>query len=201
MRRWWSNIRLRSVISLGTALWLAAAVPAPAASYRIDQRNGTIEFSVGILGLFPVQGRFPKFGADLLLDVGDPERSRIDVSIDANAIEMPLQDQADLLRSDAYFDAAHHPMERFVSTSIRALSPTHYLIHGTLQIRGVAQPQDFDATLQDRHVDEARRVEVADFVVKGEIRRSAFGMAADRLMVSDTVKLDIRIRLEVGLAR
>jgi len=38
-------------------------------------------------------------------------------------------------------------------------------------------------------------------VVRGEVRRSAFGMVADRPMLSDTVKLDIRIHLEVGLAR
>jgi polyisoprenoid-binding protein YceI len=50
-------------------------------------------------------------------------------------------------------------------------------------------------------VDQARGVEVADFVVRGEARRSAFGMVADRPMLSDTVKLDIRIRLEVGLVR
>jgi polyisoprenoid-binding protein YceI len=80
------------------------------------------------------------------------------------------------------------------------LSSTHYVIHGTLQIRGITQPQDLDATLQDRHVDEARRVEVVDFVARGELGRSAFGMVADRTTVSDTVKLDIRIRLTVGLA-
>ncbi len=184
------------------ALWLAAVPQGRTATlYRIDQRYGTVEFSVGILGLFDVQGRFPRFEGDLLLDLDHPERSHIDVTIDASAAEMPQQDQTDLLRSDAYFDTAHHPTERFTSTSIQALSPTQYVIHGTLRIRGVTQPQDLDATLRDRRVDQGRGVEVADFVVRGELRRSAFGMVADRPMLSDTVKLDIRIHLEVGLAR
>src|SRR4051794_30165241 len=167
------------------ALWLAAIPQAGAASlYRIDQRYGTVEFSVGILGLFAVQGRFPRFEGELLLDLDQPERSRADVGIDVSAMEMPLQDQVDLLRSEAYFDVAHHPIARFTSTSIQALSPTHYVIHGTLRIRGVAQPQELDATVRERRVDQARGVEVADFVVRGEIRRSAFGMVADRPMVS-----------------
>jgi polyisoprenoid-binding protein YceI len=201
MRRWWSKIRWRFVLSLG-ALWLAAVLPAPAATlYRIDQRYGSLEFSVRALGLFTVQGRFPRFEGDLLLDLDQPERSHIDVTVDASAVEMPLQDQTDLLRSDAYFDTAHHPTERFTSTSIQALSPTHYIIHGALRIRGITQPQALDATLRDRRVDQARGVEVADFVVRGEVRRSAFGMVADRPMLSDIVKLDIRIHLEVGLAR
>jgi polyisoprenoid-binding protein YceI len=55
--------------------------------------------------------------------------------------------------------------------------------------------------VRDRHVEGAGGVEVADLVVSGEIRRSAFGMVTDRPMLSDTVRLDIRIRLEVGLAR
>jgi polyisoprenoid-binding protein YceI len=183
------------------ALFASAPAGQAATLYRIDRRYGTVEFSVSVLGMFDVQGRFPRFEGDLLLDLEQPERSHIDVVIDSSVIEMPLQDQVDLLRSDAYFDTAHYPMERFTSTSIQALSPTHYVIHGTLQIRGVAQPQDLDATLRNRRVDQARGVEVADFVVRGEVRRSAFGMIADRMMVSDTVRLDIRIHLEVGLAR
>jgi len=178
--------------------WLGTPLPAAAASlYRIDQRYGTIEFSVGILGMFDVQGSFPRFEGELLLDTAHPEQSHINVAIDANTVDMPLSDQVDLLRSAAYFDAAHYPTEHFVSTSIQALTPSHYLIHGTLQIRGIVQPQDIDAVLEDRHVDTTRGIESADFVVTGRIRRSAFGMVADRIMVSDIVHLRIRIRLEV----
>ncbi|MDI3309226.1 MAG: YceI family protein [Acetobacteraceae bacterium] len=192
---------LRTGRLLLLVLCLGAQPPGRAASlYHIDQRHGTIEFSVGILGMFSVQGRFPRFQGDLLLDTEHPERSHVDVAIDTNAIEMPLSEQTDLLRSAAYFDTAHFPQGRFVSGPIQALSPSRYLIHGTLWIRGIAQPQDLDAVIQDRHTDMARRIEVADFVVTGRIRRSAFGMVADRIMVSDTVRITIRIHLEVGLA-
>src|SRR5690349_20504928 len=106
------------------ALWLAGVPPSQAASlYRIDQRYGTVEFSVGILGLFDVQGRFPRFEGEFLLDLDQPERSRVDVAIDTGAVEMPLQDQVDLLRSEAYFDTARHPTARFTSTAIQAVSP------------------------------------------------------------------------------
>src|SRR3954463_737801 len=108
------------------ALWLAAVSPSMAATlYRIDQRYGTVGFSVSALGLFAVQGRFPRFEGDLLLDLDQPERSHIDVTIDASAVEMPQQDQTDLLRSNAYFDTVHHPVARFASTSIQVLSPAH----------------------------------------------------------------------------
>ena len=75
---------------LGTVTWLAAASVGGAAKlYRIDQRHGTMEFSVRTLGLFVVQGRFPRFEGDLLLDLDQPERSHFEVFIDASAVEMP----------------------------------------------------------------------------------------------------------------
>jgi polyisoprenoid-binding protein YceI len=189
----------RHLALLAATLAMLAAPPARAgALYRIDQRFGTIAFTVNTLGMFDTEGRFPRFQGELLLDADTPERSHIDVSIDANAIEMPLPDQTDLLRSPAYFDSAHFPSDRFVSTAIEKLSPTHFTIHGTLQVRGVTQKQDFDAVLKDRRIDPARGTEIADFVVTGQMKRSAFGMVADQVMISDTVRLDIRIVLALN---
>ncbi len=189
----------RLALWLAALAWLGAAPDARADSlYRIDQRYGSIEFSVSVLGMFDVQGRFPRFMGELLLDPDHPDHTRIDVTIDANAVEMASPDQTDLLRSAAYFNVADYPTSRFVSASIRALSPSHYLIIGTLEVRGVAEAEVLDAVLQDRHVDKERGIETADFVVTGKIRRSAFGMVADRTMLSDTVRLHIRIHLAVA---
>ncbi|HTH46742.1 MAG TPA: YceI family protein [Candidatus Limnocylindria bacterium] len=180
---------------------MAWVSPGPAAPlYQIDQRYGTVEFSVSTLGMFDVEGRFPKFEGHLMLDPEHPEGTRIDVAISADAVEMPLPDQVELLRSAAYFDTVNHPVEHFASTAIRVISPSHYVIQGTLQIRGVTQPQLLDAVLKERHLDQKTGVETADFVVTGEIKRSAFGMVADRTMLSDSVHLRIRIRLALSPA-
>lgn len=181
------------------AAWSAAAWPARAAAlYRIDQRYGTISFAVSVLGLFSIEGRFRQFQGELLLDIGQPEQSRIDVVVDTAAVEMPLAEQVELLRSEAYLDTVHHPSARFVSEAIEARPPARYLIRGRLTLRGVTQPVLLDARLTDRQRDEARRIEVADFLVTGAVSRSAFGMVADRLLLADRVRLDIRIRLTVG---
>jgi polyisoprenoid-binding protein YceI len=188
----------RLLLGLGcAALWLAGATAARAALYHIDQRYGTIEFTVTNLGMFTTKGRFARFHGDLEVDPDHPERTHIDVTIDGNSVEMPLQDEVDMLRSPAYFNTVQFPTQRFVSSSIESLSPSHYLIHGTLQIRGVVSPQDLDAVMTERHVDEARHVQYADFIVTGKMRRSVFGMVADPQMVSDIVTLTIRIRLTV----
>ena len=191
---------LGAALSLAITLWLAAPQPAAASLYQIDQRYGTIAFSVSVLGLFPVEGRFPQFTGELQLDAAHPENAHIDVAIDANAVEMPLADQVALLRSAPYFDTAEFPKERFTSTSIRQVSPSHFVVEGMLEIRGVTHKQLLEAVLQDHQFDAARGIETADFVVTGEIARSAFGMVAARLMLSDIVHINIRIRLTVEAA-
>lgn len=183
----------------GFALAVSLMAADPASLYRIDQRYGNVGFSITSLGMFTTEGRFDRFQGELLLDPAHPERAHIDVTIDGSSVEMPIEDEVSMLRSDAYFATAHYPTERFVSSSIQQLSPTHYLIHGTLQIRGVTLPQDLDAVMSEHHVDAAKHVEWADFVVTGQLRRSSFGMVADQTMVSDVVRLKIRIRLTVGV--
>lgn len=187
------------LFALALAAWCALAPAAQAASlYRIDQRFGTIDFAIGVLGMFSIDGRFPRFAGELLLDIEQPQRSSIDVTVETGALEMPVPEQVELLRSEPYFDTAQHPTARFVSRAVEPVSPTRYAIRGALTLRGVTRPLDLVATLEGRRRDEARKAEIADFVVTGALNRSEFGMVADRPMLSDEVKLTIRIRLEIG---
>jgi polyisoprenoid-binding protein YceI len=179
---------------------LASPAAAAPALYHIDQRYGTIEFSVSSLGLFTTEGRFSRFQGDLLLDPEHPERTHVDVTIDANSVEMPLPNEVVMLRSAAYFDITRYPFEHFVSTAIEPLAPDRYRVLGKLQLRGVTEPIALDAVLKNKHFDRARGVEVADFKVSGQLRRSEFGMRANSFMVSDVVRLKIRLHLTVPAA-
>ena len=183
-------------------LLLACIVAAQGASagqrYLLNQTFGTIAFSVGHLGLFSSHGEFRRFNAHLLLDERHPERSEIAVTVDARSVDMGWQDGTDMLRSPDFLDVQHHPSVRFTSTSVQGVSPGHYLIHGVIRIRGVAQPMLLSATLTGRHDDPARHVAWVDFVVSGSLKRSAFGMTADQTFIADRVNLLIKARLELG---
>lgn len=195
----WQLGRSWLAIGLVAGAFGAGAAAAPS-RYHIDQRYGTIAFSITSLGLFTTEGRFARFEGDLLLDPDHPEQTRVDVRIDATSVEMPLENEQELLRSPAYFDTVRHPTEHFVSTSVEALAPARYHVHGTLDLRGVSGPLDLEAVVKDRHFDAARKVDVADFDVTGRLRRSAFGMRADQVMVSDVVRLFIHVHITVPVA-
>lgn len=190
-RRHAGGVALRSLFALSTGI-AGFAGPAEAESnYTLDQRFGSIEFAVDNAGLFTAEGQFKRFRSDLTIDEAHPERTRIAVDVDAGSVDMFWPQGVTMLRSPDYFDVAKFPDVRFKSTKVVALTPDHYVIQGDLEIRSIQQPFVLDARMVDRHMDPAGKMEIADFVVSGTLKRSQFGMLADQGFVSDSVKLKI----------
>ena len=142
---------------------------------------------------------FDRFMGRLIIDPLRPDHTRIDVDVEAASVTMPWDQGAAMLRSAEFFDVSRYPEISFESTGVEALGPDHYRVLGQLQIRGVTHAMALDAVLVDRHLDPARESDVADFVVRGKLKRSAFGMVADPVFISDTV--DIRIHARIVLDR
>lgn len=165
----------------------ARAGPVP---YALDSRYATIEFTTS--GLLGMQGYFSRFTGHLTLDFQNPENSMVNVSVDDSAITMSVPLAVSTLRSAAYFDAARFPAVTFRSLTITVLTPTRFKIHGALTIRGVTRLQDMDALLVS-----APAAGTADFLISGTLRRSDFGMVADRNLVDDAVGLNIHARVEL----
>jgi polyisoprenoid-binding protein YceI len=186
------------LFALSFASFLAVTSASATNVYSFDQRFGSIAFSVRHLGLFSSQGRFGKFNAHLILDANHPESTRISVAVNAASIEMPWREGAALLRSPGFFDVQRHPVVRFASTSVDVIAPDRYIVHGLLDIRGVAQPLVLRARLLRRQLDAKTGTEIADFVVNGTVHRSGFGMTADEVFISDAVSITIHARIQLS---
>jgi polyisoprenoid-binding protein YceI len=163
--------------------------------YRIDQRFGAVEFTVRHLGLWRSHGMFDRFRGELLIDPDHPDATRIRVDVDAGSVSMPWDQAVTLLRSTDFFDVGEYPDISFTSTDVRQVAPGEFRVQGKLRIRGIAREQTLDARLVGRHSDKASGAETADFVIAGELRRSDFGMIADRGFISDVVDLSIHARI------
>jgi polyisoprenoid-binding protein YceI len=186
--------RLAAVLVLALA---GAPLARAAESYRIDQTFGDIVFSVRHLGLFSSRGSFDRFTGELTIDQAHPEHTQVDVTIDTGSVVMGWSEARAMLRSPAYFDVQHYPWARFASTEVAAAGPAQYRVAGRLTIRGITRPILLQAALVGRHPAPDGRGEIAEFVVTGELRRSEFGMVADRAFISDRVKLEIHARLRL----
>jgi polyisoprenoid-binding protein YceI len=192
-------VLMRSVI--GGATILATLPPMHAAfaaqPYAIDQRYGTLGFEIVEGGVFTSRGVFKRFAGTVVLDFDHPENSRINVSADAASADIPGPGADAMLRSPDYFDVRTYPSVTFVSTSIVPAGANRYHILGTLVIRGIRQPQAFDAVLTE-HKATPETPPVADFSVTGALLRSRFGMVADAPFISDSVRLTIDVHLALG---
>ncbi|MGH7068876.1 MAG: YceI family protein [Acetobacteraceae bacterium] len=170
------------------------AAAATAQHYTIDQRYGSVGFSVSELGLFDAKGSFRKFSGELAIDRADPEQSSIDVEIAVGSVVMSSTRAARLVLSPAYFDVQQFPAIRFRSTSVQAMGQGRYLISGLLHIRGVTRPQQLMAVLT-REQPAAAGPPTAYFTVSGTLSRSRFGMTANSNFLGDRVHIVIHIHL------
>ncbi|HEX5327674.1 MAG TPA: YceI family protein [Acetobacteraceae bacterium] len=177
---------------------LEASIPGHAKLvFSIDQRFGTIGFSVDHLGLFSSRGRFDRFTGVLDIDPAHPERTSFRITIESSSLDMAWDQAAAMLRTPDFFDVSQYPAITYTSSAVIPHGAEHYAIDGTLRIRGVERPQKLDALLLDRRRDPVRHVETAEFKVTGRLKRSDFGMVADRVFISDAVMLTIHVRIEL----
>ena len=185
------NITRRAAALLGAA----AALPAQAqrARYNFDQEVGQLGFSARHLGMFSSHGRFDRFRANLMLDPARPAEADVDVQIETGFVTLPWPGATDLLRSPTYFDVERFPKARFTGRAEGVADQGAFAVRGVIMLRGIEQPLLLRARLAERRREP--RGEVARFTAEGEIRRSEFGMTADRTLISDriTIAVDVTI--------
>ena len=180
------------------ALLLAAIAAGPARAadrFQLDQRYGTIAFTVSNLGLFRSHGAFARFAGRLTLDAADPTATSIGVTVAAESVRTPWAQETDMLRSADFFDVARYKQIRFQSEAVRPAGPGRYAIAGQLTLRGVTRPITLAARLVHATTDPATGRQIDDFVVTGTLSRKDFGMTADPLFIADRVGIDIHARI------
>lgn len=194
------RILLRGALAFGLTAIDIGASGASGLVYSIDQRSGSITFSVSHFGLFSSEGQFERFTGHLNLDLDQPQQTAFRFKIDATSVAVPWGPENAIVRGPDFFDVDRYPMISYVSTSVAPLADHHYAIAGVLQLRGVARPQPLEALLLNRTADKLRHIETADFDVTGRLKRSDFGMVANQAIISDAVTLHIHLRVELPAA-
>lgn len=183
------SLSCRIMLAIPLSLASAANAAQPPVICPIDAMGNEIGFSVDHLGLIRSAGWFRHFSGRLDLDLAHPERTAVQMDVDAASIEMSWGEALARLRSGDYFDVQHHRTIRFRSTDITPMGPGRYAVSGMLEICGVTRPQVLDTVLTGASDGEVQ------YLITGRLSRSAFGMTADRGFVSDTVDLTIVARI------
>ena len=114
--------------------------------FDVDEAHSYLGFTIGFLGMTKVRGSFKKYDAWVVYDDKDPARSSATVIIDVESIDTGLEFRDKDLKSPRFFDAAKFPRIVFQSERVERAGPDRYVVHGTLEIRGIRRAIDLPMT-------------------------------------------------------
>jgi polyisoprenoid-binding protein YceI len=181
----------------GTAAVLClAAATAAAAEYALDVEHSNVQFSVPVLAVSKVTGKFMRY--DVKLAAGkakDLSQAKVVATIETASISTGSDSWDGKLRTPAFFDAAKYPEIRFESRRVRRVKGRWEAV-GPLTIHGVTKeitlPFEIKGRFDGPHPDERLGIH-ATF----SFDRREFGVAwtgnAEAKVVGNTVTVDIAL--------
>jgi polyisoprenoid-binding protein YceI len=126
-----------------------------AGTWTIDTNHSLIEFAARHNEIAYVKGRFRKFSGTISIDAHDLLKSSVDLQIDATSVEsQAVQGREDLIKGEEMLDTGKYPEISFRSQGIQQRDASHYVVTGTLTMRGIDKevqvPVEFNGIVTTR---------------------------------------------------
>lgn len=182
--------KTRRTIGALALLALAGNAPPQTLRYRIDAPHSDVHARVGFFGIASKTARFPAISGGIELDPAHLDSVKLDVTLDATALEAGDAVTLKRLKGPDFFDVDHHPQVRFVGRSMAMTGPVTALVSGDLTAKGVTRPTTLTVSFTQPPAKATGR-EPIRLSGRAKIDRTAFGMTAYRLIVAKTVTISI----------
>lgn len=169
-------------------------------AWQIDPTHTTIEFSVRHMMISRVRGQFDRFSGAINIDEDNPERSSVDVHIDAASINTREAQRDAHLRSADFLNADLYPTLHFKSTKIETTSKNKARMFGDLTIRDVTRPVVVEVEFVGQSKSPWGNL-VYGFTGATKINRKDWGLVwnvaleTGGVLVGDEVAINIEIEL------
>jgi len=165
-------------------------------SWLIDDVHTHVSFSVKHMMVTTVRGQFKKYRGTLHIDPTDFARSTFEGEIDVASIDTGNSQRDDHLRTNDFFDVAHHPKITFKSNRIEPKTGGEYVVHGDLTIRGVKKPVAFDVEYHGTSKNMMGKT-IAGLGASGTINRKDFGVNYNALLEAGGVAVGEKVKIEI----
>jgi polyisoprenoid-binding protein YceI len=178
------------------ATLFAVAAALSAAQYALDVDHSNVQFSVPLLAVSKVTGKFMRYDVNLTAGKArDLSQAKVIAVIETASIATGSDSWDGKLRTPAFFDAQKYPEIRFESKRVRKVKGKWEAV-GALSIHGVSReitlPFEIKGRFEDPHPDD--RIGIS---AKFAFDRRQFGMAWDNnpeaKVVGNTVTVDISL--------
>lgn len=189
-------------VGLFSAGLFSSAARAESEVYKFDPTHTEVIFSYRHLGMSRAYAQFKKINGVVNMDKAAPEKSKVDVTIDAASIDTGIKVFDSHLKAKDFFNVSKFPKITFKSTKVQKVSGKKFKVTGNLTIKGKTKPVVLDMTyiIDQPHPLAAfnpkyKNIHVAAFSAKASLKRSDFGMGQFAPATSD--KVDILIETEM----
>jgi polyisoprenoid-binding protein YceI len=182
--------------TLSSLLLLSPAVSS-AVQYKVDPAHTAVTFQVRHL-FSKVNGRFDKFAGKIDFDPAQPEKTRVEGSIDVASINTNEEKRDKHLRSKDFFQVEKYPQITFASTGVSDVDMAKKTgkLHGNLTIRGVEKPVVLDVVFLGAGKDPWGNVR-AGFTAKTTINRKDYGLTWNETLETGGVLVGDGIDIEI----
>jgi polyisoprenoid-binding protein YceI len=173
-----------------------------ATTWKLDAAHSQVEFSVKHMMFTTVRGRFASLEGKITRDAEAPERSSVEVTIDAASLDTRVPDRDKHLKSGDFFDVANHPTLIFRSREVRGpvgAAGDSFEVVGDLTIRDVTREVVLDARFEGTGVDPWGGTR-AGFSARTTIDRRDFGLTwnqaleAGGILVGNEVTIELQVQ-------
>ncbi|MFO8025473.1 YceI family protein [Thiohalophilus sp.] len=140
----------KRLFSFLSGLLLLASGPLMAAEYKIDTegQHAFIQFRIQHLGYSWLYGRFNDFDGGFTYDEANPDKSKVNITIDMSSIDSNHAERDKHLRGEDFFHVSKYPEARFVSTAFEDHGDGTATLQGDLTIKDVTR----NVTIDVKHV-------------------------------------------------
>jgi len=169
--------------------------------WKIDEAHSEIGFKIKHLMITNVSGYFTNFMGRVETDSEDFHDAKISFEAATASITTLNMQRDEHLRGGDFFDIAHYPRIKFVSTKIKKVTDTEYKLIGDLTIKDQTHSVELDVTRNGDVVTDPYGQAKQGFSIKGRLHRADYGLRWNNttdtggIILSDEVKLHMEIQL------
>jgi polyisoprenoid-binding protein YceI len=161
--------------------------------YEFDKAHTQINFTVNHLGYTTSRGKFMNFDGFFEFNRSEPAKSKVDVIIQTNSVEMGDQKWNEHLKNKDFFNVEEFPTMIFKSTSIEVTGDKTAKIMGNLTILETTKPVTLEVTFNKASKAPFGEKYKAGFSAVTSVKRSDYGMTYGVPMVGDSISIIIEV--------
>src|SRR5262245_13293532 len=200
-------IPMRLPVSPAAAILLLFAAPVMARAqassdgvYMVDLASSTVSFTLQGSAIFKVKrdGYFKNFSGLVAYNPERPADTRVDLTVDADSLDMRNSEHDELLKSADFFDVERFPTLHFASESTNMKPDGTLAVTGDMTIRGVTNRMTIPVTL--RQTIAGGSPESTEFESTFQIDRTEFGLNGVPHWHGFHVSISKKVQIHIDIA-